>query len=45
MLICLAIDDKHMSVLINSKTITTMWRHLIIVHEQNAMENKHIMQQ
>jgi hypothetical protein len=34
-----------MSALINCKTIATMWRHLIIGHEQNAMENKHIMQQ
>ncbi len=43
MLACSTIDEKHMNVLINCKTIATRWHHLIIVHEQNAMENKHIM--
>ncbi len=43
MLICSSIDKKYMNVLINCKTSTTMWLHLITMHEQNSKENKHIM--
>ncbi len=45
MLICSSIDKKYMSVLVNCKTLATMWLCLIIVHEQNSRENNHIMQQ
>jgi hypothetical protein len=43
MLICSSIDKKYMSVLVNYKTSTSMWICLIIVHEENSRENKHIM--
>jgi len=43
MLICSSIDKKYMSVLVNCKTSTIMWIRLIIVHEENSREKKHIM--
>jgi gluconate kinase len=43
MLICSSIDKKYMNVLVNYKTSVAMWIHLIIVHEENSRENKHIM--
>ncbi len=43
--VCSSIDKKYMNVLVNYKTLATMWLCLIIVHEQNLRENKHIMQQ
>jgi hypothetical protein len=43
MLICSSIDEKYMSVLVNYKTLVAMWICLIIVHEENLKENKHIM--
>jgi len=43
MLIYSSIDEKYMSVLVNCKTSVVMWICLIIVHEENSKENKHIM--
>jgi hypothetical protein len=43
-LICWSIDEKYMNVLVNSKTSTKMQFRLILVHEQNSRENKHIME-
>lgn len=34
-----------MNVLLNPRTSITMWFCLILVHEQNSRENKHIMEQ
>jgi hypothetical protein len=37
------IDEQHLEMLINCRTVAHMWIRLAIVHEQDSKENVHIL--
>jgi hypothetical protein len=44
MYICAALSEKIVEHLLNCKTSSQMWKRLSVLHEQNAAENKHLLQ-